>query len=252
MAGAPDGTVSCAWLDLRSKRTEIYAARSKDGGATWDADGLVYRSPDGSVCQCCHPSAAFGPDGSIAVLWRNNLKGARDLYHARFHRRRPDLRRGVELGRGTWPLNICPMDGGAIAVGPERSGRDGLGPPGRGLRREGRRAGAETRPGRPALAREPARAASTTSGSRRGPAGSSGSPRGPRNPSRSPTTPTTRSSPPGREGSARSSRPGRRDRAGSSPRSSKRPLRGRPGNLGPDPLGRSGPSVRMGLLPVLE
>ena len=71
MAAGPEGRVYCTWLDLRSEKMEIYGALSKDGGATWEPDVLVYRSPDGSVCTCCHPSAAFGPDGTLHVMWRN-------------------------------------------------------------------------------------------------------------------------------------------------------------------------------------
>jgi Neuraminidase (sialidase) len=83
MAAAPGGKIFCTWLDLRDNRTEIFGASSKDGGATWEKDALVYRSPEKSVCECCHPSAAFGPDGTLHVMWRNSLKGARDLYLAR-------------------------------------------------------------------------------------------------------------------------------------------------------------------------
>ena len=39
MAGGPDGSIYCSWLDLRTKKTEIYGSRSKDGGATWNPTG---------------------------------------------------------------------------------------------------------------------------------------------------------------------------------------------------------------------
>ena len=42
MAAGPDGAVYCAWLDLRTNRMEIRGARSKDGGLTWEVDGLIY------------------------------------------------------------------------------------------------------------------------------------------------------------------------------------------------------------------
>jgi hypothetical protein len=119
MAAGPEGRVFCTWLDLRSKKTEIYGSLSKDGGATWEPDALVYRSPDGSVCECCHPSAAFGPDGTLHVMWRNSLKGARDLYLASSSDGGKTFRASEKLGRGTWPLKACPMDGGAVAAGPE-------------------------------------------------------------------------------------------------------------------------------------
>jgi hypothetical protein len=119
MAAGPDGRVFCTWLDLRNEKTEIYGSLSKDGGATWGPDALVYRSPDGSVCECCHPSAAFSPDGTLHVMWRNSLKGARDLYLTSSSDGGTTFGTAEKLGRGTWPLKACPMDGGAVAAGPD-------------------------------------------------------------------------------------------------------------------------------------
>ena len=119
MAAGPEGRVYCTWLDLRNGKMEVYGALSKDGGATWEPDALVYRSPDGSVCECCHPSAAFGPDGTLHVMWRNSLKGARDLYLASSSDGGKTFGAAEKLGRGTWPLRACPMDGGAVAAGPD-------------------------------------------------------------------------------------------------------------------------------------
>lgn len=118
MAAGPDGSAYCTWLDLRDRQTEVYGARSRDGGATWEPDRLVYRSPGGSVCQCCHPSVAYGPDGTLCVMWRNLIQGARDLYLARSGDGGATFGPAEKLGEGTWPLNACPMDGGAVAAGP--------------------------------------------------------------------------------------------------------------------------------------
>ncbi len=109
--------IACTWLDLREKGTQIYASYSRDGGATWDKNVRVYRSPDGTVCECCHPSAAFDASGGIIVMWRNALGGARDMYLARSANAGADFGPAQKLGQETWPLNACPMDGGALAVG---------------------------------------------------------------------------------------------------------------------------------------
>jgi len=119
MAGGPGGAVFCTWLDLRDKGSQIYGARSRDGGATWEPDHLIYRAPGGKVCECCHPSAALAPDGTVCVMWRNQLEGARDLYLARSADGGRSFGPAEKLGRGTWLLNACPMDGGAVAVGPD-------------------------------------------------------------------------------------------------------------------------------------
>ncbi|WP_435007729.1 sialidase family protein [Tundrisphaera lichenicola] len=116
MASGPDGTLFCAWLDLRNQRTEIFGARSTDGGLTWEPDALVYQSPDRTVCQCCHPSVAFGLDGTLLVMWRNQIQNARDLYLSRSDDGGRTFEAAQKLGRGTWQINACPMDGGAVAA----------------------------------------------------------------------------------------------------------------------------------------
>ena len=114
------GTLLAVWLDKRgAKGTKLYAARSTDDGATWSKNIAVYQSPDGSICECCHPSVAIDAAGRILVMWRNELAGARDMYLA-------SSRDGVafsspeKLGTGTWQLNACPMDGGGLAVSPAK------------------------------------------------------------------------------------------------------------------------------------
>lgn len=120
MAASPDGkTLACTWLDMRGTGTEIYLSLSRDGGATWEKNRSIYRSPDGTVCECCHPSAAFGPRGELLIMWRNWLGGARDMYLARSQDGGKTFGAAEKLGAGTWPLNACPMDGGAVAVGPK-------------------------------------------------------------------------------------------------------------------------------------
>src|SRR6185436_1997139 len=80
LAANASGLVVLAWLDLRQKGTRIFAAVSRDHGATWSPDRLVYTSPSGSVCECCHPSVAVADDGRIAIMFRNQVDGRRDMY----------------------------------------------------------------------------------------------------------------------------------------------------------------------------
>lgn len=116
LAASDSGLVIVAWLDLRQKGTRIYTARSTDHGKTWSADTLAYAAPSGSVCECCHPSVAIGPDGRVAIMFRNQLNGQRDLYVV-------ESRDGVTFGPatkqggGSWTLDACPMDGGALVAG---------------------------------------------------------------------------------------------------------------------------------------
>src|SRR5688572_25112075 len=107
------GKLFAAWLDLRKEGTRLYGAYSEDSGATWTANVLLYESPEGTICQCCHPSAAFTESGTLEVMWRNCLGGARDLYLIRSVGG-PSFSKPEKLGQATWMINACPMDGGGL------------------------------------------------------------------------------------------------------------------------------------------
>lgn len=115
MAVAPNGTVACAWLDMREKGTKLLVSLSKDGGQSWGENMVAYESPSGTICECCHPSLAFDGKGSPHILFRNALDGDRDMYLLKC----PDQRsfsKAAKLGRGSWKLQACPMDGGMLAI----------------------------------------------------------------------------------------------------------------------------------------
>jgi hypothetical protein len=108
-----NGHLAAVWLDLRGKGTRLYGAFSNDAGATWSKNLLVYESPDGTICQCCDPSiVALGAD-EFAVMWRNALGGMRDMYSLRLRNGKVASAAG-KIGRGSWKLEACPMDGGGI------------------------------------------------------------------------------------------------------------------------------------------
>ena len=113
LTAAPGGRVFVTWLDLRNGKMELWGARSGDAGLTWAKNELVYRSPDKSICECCHPTAQLDDTGKLAVMWRNSIGGNRDLWLAT-----ESVDTGgftaQKLGMGSWTLNACPMDGGDI------------------------------------------------------------------------------------------------------------------------------------------
>lgn len=115
-AAAQDGAVFCVWLDLRNDRTQVFGAMSADGGQTWQDERLVYESPDGSVCECCQPQASFDARGTLHVMWRNHIAGDRDMYLTSSKDHGKTFSTPVKLGKGRWPLNACPMDGGGLAA----------------------------------------------------------------------------------------------------------------------------------------
>ncbi|MEZ5351083.1 MAG: sialidase family protein [Bryobacteraceae bacterium] len=111
-----NGWIVAVWLDLRDKGTRLYGSRSDDGGVTWTKNFLVYESPGGTICQCCHPTVKIGPAGEIHVMWRNALDGSRDMYYTKSTDAGATWSAASKLGRDTWKLDACPMDGGALAV----------------------------------------------------------------------------------------------------------------------------------------
>lgn len=111
MASDGAGNIYVAWLDLRTKATALYGSSSKDDGKTWSANELLYTSPEGHICECCHPSVQVGNNGEAFVMFRNWFQGARDMYVVSVKDRKVS-----KLGNGTWPLDACPMDGGGLAV----------------------------------------------------------------------------------------------------------------------------------------
>lgn len=116
MAAGRKGELACAWIDVRSGKGEVYAAFSGDEGATFGANRLVYHSPEGSVCECCHPSLAFDAQGTLYVMFRNQLDGARDMYVTESKDGGKTFSTTRKIGTGTWKIAACPMDGGALAV----------------------------------------------------------------------------------------------------------------------------------------
>ena len=116
MTAAPDGTLFAAWLDLRAKGTKLYGAKSTDGGVTWSKNFLVYDSPDGTICQCCHPTLTVDAQGRVHAMWRNVIDGSRDFYETS-SADGTHFGPARKLGTGTWKLDACPMDGGGLAIG---------------------------------------------------------------------------------------------------------------------------------------
>jgi BNR/Asp-box repeat len=114
MSADAAGNMAAVWLDLRTPgTTRLFGAFSKDAGATWSKNVMVYQSPGKTICECCHPSLAALGNGEFAVMWRNAVDGSRDLYALRIKDGKP-AGSAVKQGEGTWKLEACPMDGGGI------------------------------------------------------------------------------------------------------------------------------------------
>ena len=116
MAANEGGLLFMVWLDLRNQKTQLWGARSNNSGKSWEPNLKIYESPDGSICECCHPSVAVGDEGKIVVIWRNWLEGNRDMYQVRSEDGGKTFGQARKLGSGSWPLKGCPMDGGSLVI----------------------------------------------------------------------------------------------------------------------------------------
>jgi hypothetical protein len=123
---APEGLMGIAadkkdnfyavWLDTRiGQHNQIYFSKLMAKSAAWSKNILAYQSPDGHVCECCKPNIAVNGQ-EVAIMFRNWLKGSRDLYVAQSADGGKMFQPAQKMGTGTWPLNGCPMDGGGVAI----------------------------------------------------------------------------------------------------------------------------------------
>lgn len=118
VAGATRGTFHGVWLDLRDdKKNKLVGATSNDGGRTWSANRVIYRSPSGTICECCKVSIA-ARHNDVYVQFRNFIDGSRDLHLAHSTDGGKTFPSVQKLGSGTWKLQACPMDGGAVVLSP--------------------------------------------------------------------------------------------------------------------------------------
>jgi len=125
---APEGLMGIAadkndnfyavWLDIRTdKKNQIYFSALSGKAKEWSPNTLIYRSPDGHVCECCKPSV-YAEGKTVAVMFRNWLGGSRDLYLLRSSDKGQSFGKAQKLGEDTWQLNGCPMDGGGVTIDP--------------------------------------------------------------------------------------------------------------------------------------
>ncbi|MDO3644186.1 sialidase family protein [Mucilaginibacter sp. L3T2-6] len=123
---APEGLMGLAadhknnfyavWLDTRTGgRNQIYFSSLTARAGKWSKNILAYQSPDGHTCECCKPNIAV-KNGEVVIMFRNWLNGSRDLYITKSINGGKTFAAAEKMGRDTWKLNGCPMDGGSISI----------------------------------------------------------------------------------------------------------------------------------------
>lgn len=112
LAADERGRVTACWLSDR-----LYANVSRDNGETFGPN--VQIDPRYNPCNCCTTSAAYGADGRLAVLYREETNNERDMYLVLWDQARGESTR-ARVGRTSWKLDACPMT--YFTVTPDRGG----------------------------------------------------------------------------------------------------------------------------------
>lgn len=104
------------WLDIRmDKKNNIFFSSVNGKSSSWSKNLMVYKSPEGNVCECCKPNITAN-NGRVVIGFRNWLMGSRDIYYAVSTNKGKTFSAPKKSGTGTWRLNACPMDGGGLAI----------------------------------------------------------------------------------------------------------------------------------------
>jgi hypothetical protein len=104
------------WLDIRSdKKNNIFFSSLNGRSTSWSKNLMVYKSPEGHVCECCKPNISFN-NNRLVLGFRNWLMGSRDIYYAVSTNKGKTFSDAEKSGTETWRINACPMDGGGLAI----------------------------------------------------------------------------------------------------------------------------------------
>lgn len=120
LAADDKGNVTACWLS-----DKLYANVSHDNGETFAS--FVELDPRYNPCNCCTTSAAYGEDGRLAVLYREETDNERDMYLVLWDQDRGQMTRR-RVSRTPWKVDACPMTyytisaarGGLVAAWPTR------------------------------------------------------------------------------------------------------------------------------------
>lgn len=106
-----EGAFHLVWLDSRDGRQGLRHARSTDGGANWSGN----RTLKAGTCECCRNTLATGPDGTVAVLFRDHDPRDMKVLVTREGKWRETPLVAGDFG---WKFDGCPHAGGGLAATP--------------------------------------------------------------------------------------------------------------------------------------
>jgi hypothetical protein len=120
LAADDKGNVTACWLS-----DKLYANVSHDDGETFAP--FVELDRGYNPCNCCTTSAAYGEDGRLVVLYREETRNERDMYLVLWDQAGGRTSR-TRVSETPWKLDGCPMTyytvtparGGFVAAWPTR------------------------------------------------------------------------------------------------------------------------------------
>ena len=86
---------------------KLYANVSRDNGKSFAP--TVEINPAYDPCNCCTTSAAYGADGKLALLYREETNNDRDIYVVLWDQFRGAKPTRVRISTTGWNINGCPM-----------------------------------------------------------------------------------------------------------------------------------------------
>jgi hypothetical protein len=100
LAADEKADVAAAWLSGK-----LYANVSHDSGKTFTSNTEINSSYN--PCDCCTTRAAYGANGDLAVLYREETNNDRDMYVVIFNKSGQQSR--TRISSTLWHINACPM-----------------------------------------------------------------------------------------------------------------------------------------------
>ena len=105
---------------------KLFAMVSRDNGESFAASAEL--NPAWDPCNCCTTSAAYGRDGKLAVLYREETNNERDIYLVLWDQKGAAKPSRVRVSSTPWKIDACPMTyftitptaGGYVAAWPTK------------------------------------------------------------------------------------------------------------------------------------
>src|SRR5213592_4192663 len=102
LAADDRGSVAACFLSGK-----LFAMVSRDHGESFGASAEI--NPAWNPCDCCTTSAAYGKDGKLAVLYREETNNDRDMYIVLWDQDRGAKPTRARISTTAWNIIGCPM-----------------------------------------------------------------------------------------------------------------------------------------------